>query len=660
MNKFFATFAILISTVCYAQAQDGYIKYHTDSEYRNNAVKVFKGEIVPFLNSLKPNKINVIVGADTITDLPNNSNSYSTIAKDIILYISQKNNFIKSKDGGLIHIDVSSVGTGSDTIRFVSEKFDVTSIVKNTVVDLEAAKIGNSFRLIIPNSPTIFYTASLLDNFLSDKDSDGINDHDDKCPDEEGVKSDNPDKNGCPKDEEKTFFVSLVWWHYLIFILTLGGIGFGVWKFIKERKKSSGESVRFNGGSLSDFAKLYGGLNFLSSINDKVLIPTKSEYDRLSKNEKNSKIQDLIGEKIRIKQAIKPEFGFGGMNNNETEEKENTHPNPWDTPKETYSPPTNFGNNNELSSQLRQMEDKLIREIQLGRSGSNNQNEINRLRNEKTELENKLKGVENDKRNSDLKQMQLQTDKSTLETNLQNANDEKNRVQNEIKELKERVIAVDFLKGYSESVFTYLKYCQQVSSDAYNFFNKISQQNPKQAFAAGHLLMKFQSAANSIPIGDWLRTVEDIKDSGATTNRQLSRSFSQIQNDSDKQKEFQRLLFSEVLTKYSSNLLILAEAFKNLSRFQGSADFANEAQNTFGKHVTEIVNKAKLTGLELKYVSLFESWEKHIGQVEDNGGERSLAYKEITGLEKGAIAEIVSYGVKTSIGDDTKTIIILA
>ena len=256
--------------------------------------------------------------------------------------------------------------------------------------------------------------------------------------------------------------------------------------------------------------------------------------------------------------------------------------------------------------------------------------------------------------------MQLQTDKSTLETNLQNANDEKNRVQNEIKELKERVIAVEFLKGYSESVFTYLKYCQQVSSDAYNFFNKISQQNPKQAFAAGHLLMKFQSAVNAIPVGDWLRTVQDIKDSGATTNRQLTRSFSQIQNDGDKQKEFQRLLFSEVLTKYSSNILILAEAFKNLSRFQGSADFANEAQSTFGKHVTEIVSKAKSTGLEIKHVPLFESWEKYLGQVEDNGGERSLAYKEITGLEKGAIAEIVSYGVKTSIGDDTKTIIILA
>jgi hypothetical protein len=255
---------------------------------------------------------------------------------------------------------------------------------------------------------------------------------------------------------------------------------------------------------------------------------------------------------------------------------------------------------------------------------------------------------------------QLQTDKTTFENNLQTVNAENSNFQNEIKELKEKVIAVEFLKGYSETVFSYLKYCQQVSNNAINFLNKISQQNPKKAFIVWHLLIKFQTSVNSIPVGDWVRTVQDIKDSGVTSNRQLTRSFAQIQNDNDKIKEFQRLLNSEVLIKYSSNLLILVEAVKNLSRFQDIGDFSYEAQDIFGKYVTEILSKAKSIGLELKYVSLFENWEKYIGQVEDNGGERSLAYKEITNLEKGVIAEIVSFGVKTPLGDDTKTIIILA
>ena len=156
-----------------------------------------------------------------------------------------------------------------------------------------------------------------------------------------------------------------------------------------------------------------------------------------------------------------------------------------------------------------------------------------------------------------------------------------------------------------------------------------------------------------------MQTVQDIIDTGATTNKQVIRRFAQLQNDNEKMKEFQRLLFTEVLTKYSSNILILAEAFKNLSRFQVATDLANDAQNTFGKHVSELVNKAKATALEIKYVPLFKNIEDYLGQIELVDSEKSLAYKEVSGIEKNDIAEIVSYGVKTTF-DDTKTFIILA
>lgn len=638
MNKLFATFTLLISTLCLAQAQDGYIKYHTDSEYRDKTVKVFKGEIVPFLNSSKSKKINVIIGFDTITDLPNTSKSYETVPTVSNTYYSQKEDYLQSKKGGFVWVNATTI-PNTDTVTLISERGkQLTQLIEKREAQVNQADLGKSCRLLFSNSPSIFYSSDKLKQFVEPEPVQTLENTE--------YQSDEKRESGW------------AWWYYVLIILGAVGIGIGAWNFIQGRRNKSDEFVYFNGGSLTDFAKPYGGLDFLSSINPKGLVPTKSEWDKIkNKGEQNNKIQNLKGKKIRVKQEIKSEFGFGNVNT-KNEEQENTYH--LDSAQETFSQPTNLGNNYEFSGQLRQMKDEIIREIQLGWSGSNNQNEINRLRNEKTEIENKLRNLETDKRNVDAKLMQMQSDKSKFESDLQTAMSETERVQNEIKELKERVIAVDFLKGYSESVFSYLKYCQQVSSDAYNFFNKISQQNPEQAFAEGHLLMKFQSAINAIPVGDWLRTVQDIKDSGATTNRQLIRSFSQIQNDGDKQREFQRLLFSEVLTKYSSNILILAEAFKNLSRFQGLADFATEAQSTFGKHVTEIVNKAKSTGLEIKHVTLFESWEKYLGQVEDNGGERSLAYKEIGGLEKGAIAEIVSFGVKTPLGDDTKTIIILA
>lgn len=633
MNKFFTTFVLLISTFCFAQAQDGYIKFHTDFEYRNKTVKVFKGEIVPFVNASKANKINVVIGADTITDLGSTSKTFEIVTSTNTTYNSQKADFLQLKKGGVVWVNATTI-PNTDTVTLISESGkQLTQLIEKREVQVNQSELGKTCRLIISNSPSIFYSADKLKEFVEPE----------PVQEPENTETLNEEKKGT----------GWAWWYYALIAFGACGIGFGVWKFIKRKKGNPNEEV-FNSSSLKDFALKYGGVKKLSELNPNLIPPN---WDKLQNAEKQRIINNLQGKRLIVRGESETSFGFQenkNSNNDEPITKE------WDSPKETFVQPTNFGNNNELSGQLRQMESTLIREIQRMSSGNNNQNEVNRLRNEKTEIENKLRGLETDKRNVDAKLMQMQSDKATAENNLQTAMTETIRVQNEMKELKERVIAVEFLKGYSESVFTYLKYCQQVSSDAYNFFNKISQQNPKQAFAAGHLLMKFQSAVNLIPIGDWLRTVQDIKDSGATTNRQLTRSSSQIQNDGDKQKEFQRLLFSEVLTKYSSNILILAEAFKNLSRFQGSADFASEAQSTFGKHVTEIVSKAKSTGLDIKYVPLFESWEKYLGQVEDNGGEKSLAYKEITGLEKGAIAEIVSYGVKTSIGDDTKTIIILA
>jgi hypothetical protein len=644
MNKLFATFVLLISIVCLSQAQDGYIKYLTDSEYRNKTVKVFKGDIIPFINTSKAMKINIIIGGDTITDVASISKSFEVFESANTTYNSQKADFLQLKKGGVVWVNATSI-LNTDTVTLISERGQrLTQLIDIREAQVNQSEIGKTCRLIISNSPSLFYSTDKLKQFVEPE------------PIQE------PENTETQTEENKDPVWAL--WQIILFsVLGLGIIVFCGWWFIKKRNSEAETEQEpiyvtyYNNKSLSNFA-----------IDNHIDLDTLLQYNKGVVDKKYSRYNDIDRKKVQSELKNKKlivgfqEKGFATSNNNFTKTETTNKPiaKAWESPNETFVQPTDFANNNELSSQLRQMESNLIREIQLGRSGNNNQNEINKLRNEKTEVENKLNLLETEKRNVDAKLMQMQTDKISAENNFQTATAETLRVQNEMKELKERVIAVEFLKGYSESVFSYLKYCQQVSSDAFNFFNKISQQNPKHTFSAGHLLMNFQSAVNSIPVGDWLRTLQDIIDSGATTNRQLTRSFSQIQNESDKQKEFQRLLFSEVLTKYSSNILILAEAFKNISRFQGSADFASDAQSIFGKHVTEIINKAKATGLDIKHVPLFESWEKYVGQVEDNGGERSLAYKEINGLEKGAIAEIVSYGVITTIGDDTKTIIILA
>jgi len=280
------------------------------------------------------------------------------------------------------------------------------------------------------------------------------------------------------------------------------------------------------------------------------------------------------------------------------------------------------------------------------------------LSNEMTALKSENSTFKNEKQTFDFTIAQLKNDNDNLEKNIDSIKAVKNQKVLELTELQEKVIAVDYLTGYCDTVLSYLNLCKQVSSDAYDYFNRISQQNPQQAFAASNLLIKFQTNINSIPIGNWVQIMQDIKETSLTNSKQIKNSFKQLENVEERKGQFQRLLFSEVLVKYSSSILIVAEAFRNLGRFQVSSELINEVQNTFTKHISELVSKVKSTGLENKYVPLFKNFEEFLGQIESVDREKSWAYKNVQGLEKGAIVEIVSYGAKTSF-EETKTLIIL-
>ena len=630
MTKHFATLALLFLNYL-LHAQDGYVKFTADSPFRGGKIKIFQGEIVPYFNSTKANKINVIVGNDTITELSSTSKSYSVVSPVKLNYLSQKDEFIQLRKGVGIVVNISSIDETDSAVIFSEFKTQLTKLVNEREATIIEEDCGKTFRLVISNAPTIYYSVESLKEFVEPS----------------SIQKGTQPEETTVKEED-----GWAWWYYVLIILGVLGISFGIWKFLKRKKRVESNSVIFNSSSLKDFANQWGGVKKLHQLNP-TLIP--ANWDKLQGHEKNRVIENLKGKRIIVRSDNENSFGFQNESNFREEESVTKE---WSNQQDNYTPQTNFGNNDGLSNQLRLMEENIKREIRNYGSSNNNSNELNKLNREITDLRNEKNKVENEKQNLANSINQLQRDKENAETNLQNANNEKTKVQSELNDLQERVVALDFLKGYAESVFNYLEYCQKVSADAYNFFQKVSQHNPKQAYAAGHLLMRFQTNINSLPIGNWTQIVQDIRDTGATTNRQLTRSFSQIQGNAERQKEFQRLLFSKVLVKYSSNILILAEAFKNISKFQGATDFANEAQNTFGKHITEIVSRAKATELELKHVSLFENWERYMGQVEDSGSERSLAYKDVEGLTKGSIAEIISVGVKT-FDEDTKTMIII-
>ncbi|UPT71042.1 MAG: hypothetical protein M0D53_01090 [Flavobacterium sp. JAD_PAG50586_2] len=222
MNKLFATLLLFIASLN-LQAQDSYIKFLKDTELQGK--KFFKGEIYSTVTSPDAKFPFYFSAEGEILGIGKNVQKVQINPDD---KTSLKDNFIKSKDNGFIHIDVSSVSTGNDTIRFVSEKFEVTPIVKNKTIDLELAKVGNSFHLIIPNSPTIYYSLSELTKF-TEQSSSSL---------ETNIDSDQNSSEFKTTENSGYHREGMAWWQYALIVLGVGGIGIGIWKFVKGRKKN--------------------------------------------------------------------------------------------------------------------------------------------------------------------------------------------------------------------------------------------------------------------------------------------------------------------------------------------------------------------------------------------------------------------------------------
>jgi hypothetical protein len=240
-------------------------------------------------------------------------------------------------------------------------------------------------------------------------------------------------------------------------------------------------------------------------------------------------------------------------------------------------------------------------------------------------------------------------------TNLANVNSD---LEAQLISISEKVVSVGFLQNYAESIYSYLRFCEEVKQRAGNYYDRIVLRNDYNAATVACLLQKFHNSIGDIPVNDWLQIIEDIRETGLTVNRQLIRIIAQPESNSEKQRELRRTLFREIIIRYSSNILILAESFRNLAGFGIDAAFAGEAELDFGKYVAGIVNRAKTVDMEIRYVPLFEKYDKYSAIVEPVNQKQSFPYREVQGLQRNDMAEIVSYGVKTEF-EDIKTQIIL-
>jgi hypothetical protein len=600
MKKILTALTVLLVSVSALQAQQKYVKVKKD--FKNNGIQFFTGEIYA-LDTLNGNKKQFTVNGkecSAINDVDIISDSVGVCDKTAI-----KDSLVKKiKDKDSIRIDISSVFKPADTVRLANYTEKTQKITDSiTVTTLNTDSV---FRLIIPNTVTVWYSKSDLTEYVEPP-----------VP----VVGDNGET-----DNEEHSLIQKIASNVPGGIYTLAGlvalllflIAGCVWLLFLRKGKEEYEVI-FRGQSLTKFAKKYGGIDKLHELNPET-IPSQEEWNRMSKNKKKRKSDSLKGESF----TVPPK--------NEKEEKVNTSPQP-DSEKD-------------IPAQLRNMQKIILEEInkikstdskaekeKLEKSIIEKEAEIDRLRSEKEKFETLTKE----------KEEQIHQ----LNTANKNLNDKYGA-------LNAKIIRVEYLQTSADALYAYFNLCSEVERKAGAYYDKTAAADESKVTAC--LLQKFRSNICDIPLGEWVQIIKDIKETGVTANRQVIRIVSQPSTDSEKQREFRKTLFREVTVRYSSAVLILAESFRNLDRF--GINKVDEAAPEFKKYVDSIVNTAKTVNMELKYVPLFEKFDVYAAKIESENKNRSFPYSAIHNLESDSIAEIVSYGVKTEF-EDTKTKIII-
>jgi hypothetical protein len=576
-----------------------------------------------------------------------------------------------------IRIDIRFVKTDENAnIRLRNNNSEIRDITDSITV-VACSDIDSIFRLIIPRAPVISYNTGELKEYVKTE----------------------PAKRAGDTDENKTFLRQLIAipteWFYvvgcLILLLAVGGI---IWQIYLRKKK---ETVVFKSKSLKKFAKKYGGINKLHNLNPDI-IPEEAKWDSFNVNQQDLEIKKLQGQLIRVKEPLSPSKDIS----EKTPDEQSPKPLPQKTSQKVFENNISF---NEFVKQyggmnkLHELNPDIIPSRQTWNmmNGKKRTQKINSIKgktltvpfetDEKEKVEtvapyldsgvdipaqlrnmqktiideiNKIKNAESQVEKEKLEKLIQEKEKFEIlvkekETKINQLDSENKKLQTMYDSLCEKVSPVEFLRNYAETVDTYFNLCAEVERKISSYYDRAVHRNSSDVATIACLLQKFRNSICNIPAGNWQQIINDIKDTGITANRQVIRILSQPSTDREKQREFRKTLFREVIVPYSSSILILAESFRNSDRFSIDGD---DTAVDMKRYVDNIVNKAKTIDLEIKYVPLFEKFDNYSAKVESVNRSRSFPYSGISNLQRDDIAEIISYGVSTEF-EDTKTQIII-
>jgi hypothetical protein len=590
--RYLALTTVFILTALCSMAQN-YIKFVSPAEI--NGRKFLKGEIY---QKISDNKI--LFGKDTI-DLGSSKIEKATIS-DLSL-ISDKLNFVINSDNINYQVNVAKFINGTDTIKLVKADNNIVPFVTkgNEVIGIK--ECGSSFRLIIPNFPSIvFYESDIPKPVIKETQIQVVND---------------------PVVDD-SFLSKITWWQYIIGGIILLIVLFLIYRFILpvfKKKQRQPIKKKFQGGRLSDFAR-----------NNNIALYDLEKFNK-SLLKGYSKMDDH--ERKKLQKNIEGEFLIVSYKTDESSNDDNIVRDFEQPVVNNNFQPTQ--NTSELSSQIQRMESQILNKIESLASNKEASQKIENLQKEIESFKGKITLL-----NKDIEQGNQKINE--LNNELTQVHKKKQEIEGEYLRYSEKVIFVDYLEPYAKATYNYYNFCQSGYIKALEYSQKLNHSDSELVSIVSQLLVKFNS---NIPnkINHWVGVINEIKDSKTTANFDLISSLKQIPNNEEKSKEFKRILLKEGFEKYSSSIFILAEEFSNLSKFlNDSTSVVKDFEQFFTSFNSDLHSKSKAIGLDLNYVPLFEHYEKYAAFTKLANQTCSLPYKNIKNISKDSVLEIVNYG----------------
>jgi hypothetical protein len=575
-----------------------YIKLTKDTTIGGN--NFLKGEIFLLKTSDSQNKsANFLYGNKVITLA---EKAYTTLDSVRAEYSSKKSQFVVRKDSLFYFVAITNID-GKDTIRFIGTgkyqvKFDSFKTKK-----IEVNKAGETFRLIIPGTPSIIYSQSEFPVL-------------DQQP-EETTTSESTGK--------KSFFQKFKF--FILGIVLLLSVGFWFYRNRKYKgnpEKTEPKREKYNGGKLSEFAKKHNiDIKDLLKWN-KGIIPSK--YENMGENERRQIQKDLKDQLLIVgfqAPIEKQESIFEKEITSETNEQN------WEN---QFSDPAKTSSDSEtgkILNAIKRLEQTLINKIDAQTSRQVNASEAEKLKNEI--------------RLSQEHNKQLQDDLIILKDEIRKSQEINLDAEEKVRKYANKVIIVEYLEKFASASEDYFALLKMVADKACDAYKKLIQIGDKESGLISHFLAKYQY---SLPAkwGNWDEICREIRVSKTISNPEIISSFTQLTNNEEKIRTFRNLLHKEVLEKYAGASLILSQELKNISKFTGeTVGIFKDIELSFEALVDEIVNKGRTVDLEINYAPLFENYAPYANKVRAVNEKHSLVYSSLQ-ISKDSISEIISYG----------------